>query len=202
MVAATGVLVAAVFYILNLRISQKNQELMLRSQEQSTKAQQQNLETRQAQLFMQLSDTYIDKGYRSTALEMLSDKWSWTDYEDFMKKYGPDTNPEAWNKFQHQLAHWSLQGIMVRDGLLSAEKLWSWWGWVPRSMWEKFEPVILGYRARSERSPIGGLHGNFEDLYYSMEEEGRKFNEDLQRKLLIRADRRKTLGLKPIVYPQ
>jgi hypothetical protein len=74
MVAATGVLVAAIFYILNLRISQRNQELMLKAQEQSARAQQQTLETRQAQLHMQLSDTYLDWGYRTTALEMLSDK--------------------------------------------------------------------------------------------------------------------------------
>jgi hypothetical protein len=38
MVAATGVLVAAVFYVLNLRISRRNQELMLRAQEQSARA--------------------------------------------------------------------------------------------------------------------------------------------------------------------
>ena len=35
MVAATGVLVAAVFYILNIRISQRNQELMLKAQHQT-----------------------------------------------------------------------------------------------------------------------------------------------------------------------
>ena len=38
MVAATGVLEAAVFYILNLRISQRNQGLMLKAQEQSEKS--------------------------------------------------------------------------------------------------------------------------------------------------------------------
>ncbi|MCX6655794.1 MAG: hypothetical protein NTY03_11860, partial [Candidatus Bathyarchaeota archaeon] len=57
MVAATGVLVAAVFYILNLRISQKNQELSLKTQELALKSQDQTLETRQAQLFMQLYTT-------------------------------------------------------------------------------------------------------------------------------------------------
>jgi len=35
MVAATGVLVAAVFYILNLGMSQKNQELDLKAQQQT-----------------------------------------------------------------------------------------------------------------------------------------------------------------------
>jgi len=40
-----GVFIAAFFYVLNLRISQKSQQLML-------KAQQQTLETRQFQLLM------------------------------------------------------------------------------------------------------------------------------------------------------
>jgi len=48
MVAATGVLVAAVFYVLNLRISRRNQDLSLRALEQSAQAQQQTLETKQA----------------------------------------------------------------------------------------------------------------------------------------------------------
>jgi hypothetical protein len=199
MVAATGVLVAAVFYILNLRISQRNQELALKAQEQSTLAQQQTLETRQAQLFMQLSDTYIDKGYRSTALEMLSDKWTWKDFDDFMNKYGPETNPEAWNKFQGQLAHWSLQGMLIRDGLLSAKKLVSWWGWVPRSLWQKYEPIIVEYRRLYEAPPRGMLHQDFEDLYYAMLEEQPKFRKDfLERLLPLRAEKRKALGLDPI----
>jgi len=200
---AFGVCVAAVYYVLNLRISQRNQELSLKTQELALKAQQQTLETRQAQLFMQLSDTYIDKGYRSTALEMLSNKWSWVDFDDFMKKYGPETNPEVWNKFQLQLAHWSLQGMLVRDGLLSAGTLWSWWGWVPLAMWEKYEPIILEYRGRYETPPKGGLHATFEYLYYSMIEEREKYRKDfVERELPMRAEKRKALGLKPIpLYP-
>jgi hypothetical protein len=42
-----GVFVAAIYYVYNMRISQKNQELALKAQEQT-------LETRQAQLLMNL----------------------------------------------------------------------------------------------------------------------------------------------------
>jgi len=194
---ALGVCVAAFYYVMNLRITQRNQDLTLKALEQSAQAQQQTLETRQATLFMQLVDTYIGKGYRATALEMLSDKWSWRDYDDFIDKYGPDTNPEAWNKFQLQLAHWSQQGILIQDGLLTAEKLNSWWGWVPRELWEKFESIIIEYRGRVEPPPKGFLHGNFEDLYYSLKEIKVKSTggDELLRR---RADRRGALGLKPI----
>jgi hypothetical protein len=81
---ALGVCVAAAYYVLNLRITQKNQELTLKALEQSAKAQelslktqetsaktqeltlkaqQQNLETRQAQLFMQLLDRWTSSEF-------------------------------------------------------------------------------------------------------------------------------------------
>jgi hypothetical protein len=180
-----ALIVGIAYYLIIMRNSQRNQQMQL--------------ETRQAQLFMQLADTYVEQGYRSTALEMLSDKWSWEDFDDFLKKYGPEANPEAWNKFQLQLSHWSLQGFLVRDGLLSAEDIFSWWGWVPRSMWEKFEPIIVEYRIRFESPPKGMLHGSFEDLYYAMLEVQDRFRENfLEKELPARIKKRKELGLKPI----
>ena len=84
-----GVFVAAVYYMMNVQNNKRNQELML-------KAQQQTLETRQSQLMMQLFDYFMEGGIRLTAMEMLSEKWSWNDFDDFMKKYGPERNSEAW----------------------------------------------------------------------------------------------------------
>jgi hypothetical protein len=183
--AALSFVVAASYYIMTLNYTRKTQ--------------QQQLETRQAQLFMQLVDTYVERGYRSTALEMLSDKWSWNDFDDFLRKYGPEANLEAWNKFQLQLSHWSMQGFLVRDGLLSAENIFSWWGWVPRSMWEKYEPIIVEYRRRFEAPPKGMMHGSFEDLYYAMLEVQDEFRRAfLEDELPSRIEKRKVLGLKPL----
>jgi hypothetical protein len=33
----------------------------------------------------------------------------------------------------------------VRDGILSAETLFSWWGWVAREIWAKYEPIFIEY---------------------------------------------------------
>jgi hypothetical protein len=54
MVAATGVLVAAFYYVYNRRATRKTQELALKAQELSLKSQEQTLITRQAQLFMNI----------------------------------------------------------------------------------------------------------------------------------------------------
>ena len=62
---ALGVCVAAAYYVMNLRITQKNQELSLKTQEIALKAQQQSLETRQAQLFMGIYNTAMSRDFIS-----------------------------------------------------------------------------------------------------------------------------------------
>ena len=191
MVAATGVLVAAVYYVLNIQSNRRNQEHML-------KTQQQTLETRQSKLMMHLSDYYMEGSYRSTAMEMLSDKWSWTDFDDFMKKYGPETNPEAWRQFERQFCFWSIHGGLVINEIIPAETLFSWWGWVPRSLWEKYEPIFDEYRRRYEAPPQGMMFEDWEDLYYAMLEAQVKYRKDfLEISLPRRAEKRRALGLKP-----
>jgi hypothetical protein len=64
MVAATGVLVAAIYYVYNMRISQKNSMLALKAQEQT-------LETRQAQLLMNIFQTYSSKEFQTDMEEMV-----------------------------------------------------------------------------------------------------------------------------------
>ncbi len=83
---ALGVCVAAVYYVMNLRMSQKNQELSLKTQELAYKAQEQTLETRQAQLFMQIFQRFNEPDFFDKYTTFLS--WKWKDYDDFMSKYG------------------------------------------------------------------------------------------------------------------
>jgi len=196
MVAATGVLVAAIYYVLNLRIGQRNQELSLKAQEQT-------LDTRQAQLFMQIFNNFYSQGYRKSLMELLSDSWTWTDFDDFLKKYGPDTNPEAWEKFRFLFAQIDRMGMLVNWGLIDSERLHRWGGGPFIELWEKFEPIIFGYRARYETGVKGRFFEDFEDFYYRLKELQEKTLIDLREKRLpTRMEKRKALGLKPITYPQ
>jgi hypothetical protein len=117
-----------------------------------------------------------------------------------MKKYGPEANPEAWDKFNLQIAHWARQGTLVRDGLISARMIAGWWGRVPIAIWEKFEPIIVGIRGKG---PYAGMyHEQLEDLYYQLLEERKKEREDfINRRAPLHAEKRKALGLKPIPTP-
>jgi hypothetical protein len=82
--------VAAAYYVMNLRISQKNQELMLKSQESSVKtqelalkSQQQAAETRQAQLFMQIFNKYYDQEFWKTWMTLTTREWK--SYDDWKR---------------------------------------------------------------------------------------------------------------------
>ena len=70
MVAATGVLIAAIYYIINLRYNMKAREMEI------------------CRLFT--SDYVSDQGMRRYAIMMTME---WKDHEDFMEKYGY-SNPE------------------------------------------------------------------------------------------------------------
>ena len=69
---ATGVAIAALFYVLNLRISQRNQRL--------------TLETRKAQLYMQIYQQLRSEESQRRIIDVLNMEWK--DYDDFERKYG------------------------------------------------------------------------------------------------------------------
>jgi hypothetical protein len=133
MVAATGVLVAAVYYIYNMGQTRKTQELALKSQ-------QQTLDTRQAQLFMQIYDKSTQKEFMKDMFEIFSE-WKWTDYTDFQKKYR--LNPENYIKFWTVSDYFEGIGVLVKRKLIDPEMVDDMMsGWVIK-FWEKIGPMTL-----------------------------------------------------------
>ena len=140
MVAATGVLVAAGYYILNLRVSQKNQELNL-------KAQQQTLDTRQIQLLKEF-DEDLTELYSSADSYVKMTKEKWKDFDDYMKKYGARNDPEGSN---YRLKYWrrlNFYGLMVRDGVIDIDTFTDYLGDMAPLFWDKYRDVILEMRRR------------------------------------------------------
>jgi hypothetical protein len=89
-----GIIVAIVYYTLTLRNANKTQELQL--------------ETRQAQLFMQIFNRQYDIDQRKSIY--LAQNIEYKDFDDFIEKYGPETNPaRARAIIRHILrGYWSL----------------------------------------------------------------------------------------------
>jgi hypothetical protein len=130
-VGALGVFVAAVFYVLNLRISQRNMRL--------------TLETRRIGLMDSLIARTINKETMKGFFELL--RYEWSDYEDFERKYGSENNIEAattrytvWNTFD------SL-GMMLRKGIVEAEDIYNVAS-ISLFLWVKFKPIIEENRRR------------------------------------------------------
>jgi len=134
MVAATGVLIAAAYYILNLRVSMRNQELSLKALEQSAKtqelslkAQEQNLETRQAQLFMQLFDRFsgeeLSRYYGKIRYEispLCHD--SPEEFAQFVKQHEHEKfNPEFWAPIHQMSMFYEGVAVLVRKNLIDID---------------------------------------------------------------------------------
>jgi hypothetical protein len=124
--------VGVAYHIMTLYNTRKNQKL--------------TLETRQAQLFMQL--------YQRTINEESNRKWSnqmlyqWKNYEDFDKKYGPNSEDNAtilhttWQQFNGV-------GLLLRRGLIDRETAYGLsGGWRAVLIWVKWKDIIVEMRKR------------------------------------------------------
>jgi len=123
MVAATGVLVAAAYYVLNMRETMKSRRLTLTS--------------------TLLQPLWTKERCRDW-MELVSMEWK--DLEDYRRKYDSSTNPEnyalrasIWNMFDNL-------GKLYREGLIDLDTLQSGTAGAIQWMWIKFKPVIEMYR--------------------------------------------------------
>lgn len=123
MVAATGVLVAAAFYILNLRETTRN---------------------RRATLTNNLMESFLSEEGSRRYLELISMQWS--DFDDFKEKYDSRVNV---NNFVRRAAFWNscdLVGYQYEAGLIDIGTVYNTYGtWIIRG-WLKFKPIIEEYR--------------------------------------------------------
>jgi len=136
----------------------------------ANKTQQMQLETRQTQLFMNLYQIITTVDFNKNYQEMLGAEW--TDYEDYLEKYGPIKNPEAAAK---RFSTWQVYngiGFLVMENHVGIEKVELLFGGSgPVMLWKKWEPIILDLRKRID-SPM--FMRGFEFLVVNLEERRKK----------------------------
>jgi hypothetical protein len=125
MVAATGVLVAAAYYVLNMRAT---------------------LQTRRISLIDSIPNRVVNTEGMSKYFELMN--YEWSDYGDFERKYGSDNNVEATAKRFSLWVEFNSMGAMVRKGMIRAEDLYDMGLTSPVYFWAKYMPIIEENRRR------------------------------------------------------
>ena len=124
--AILGVIVAVGYYILNIQ----NQR-----------------ETRQAQLFMQLFDKYIEKERWRNGWELL--QMEWDNIEDFFDRYDSAVDMDNFEKRYNIWSYFDGMGMLLKKGLVDKEMIYYLMGgygafWT----WNKFKDIIKASRIR------------------------------------------------------
>jgi hypothetical protein len=120
-----SVSLAAFYYIMTLRNTQKNQQLQL--------------ETRQAQLLMQIYSRF-DTPEKSKAFTDIF-AWEFIDFEDYLTKYDPSNNPEEEYKLTGLVIFFEGIGTMVKEGLIDIHQVATLIGGAAVRFWNIFDPI-------------------------------------------------------------
>jgi hypothetical protein len=119
MVAATGVLVAAIYYIYNMRISQRNTKI---------------------QLSARIADKFATKEYLSDYHDLIY--LTWRDTEDFKKRFDSAVNKENYVKRFSLWQTYDNIGYQVREGLVDPYIVYDAAGYGCILVWGRYKPII------------------------------------------------------------
>ena len=129
--AGASIGVAAIYYTLTLRNTQRSQKLQL--------------ETRQAQMFLTMYNRILDDNFAQT-LHDVQWLWEWSDFEDFDEKFGPTS--ENWPKFSRTMMFLEGIGILVNKGMIGASFIDDFISGMTIRVWEKYVEIIFDLRER------------------------------------------------------
>ena len=124
-VAAAGVLVGVVYYILEIRHQTR---------------------IRQTDFIVRLYSTYGSKEFHDTLVELHSLRFN--DFEDFVKTYGPwFSKGPAQTAIFVASTYFSEIGTLLHRKIIDINFLYDIWGSTSIKLnWEKVKPVVLGLR--------------------------------------------------------
>ena len=115
--AEIGVCIAAIYYVMTLRVQQRNAKT--------------TTETRQIQLLMQISQLAMSYEGEKRYVEYMNMQWS--DYDDFENKYGSDNNPDNFALRQSFNVYFNTLGNLLKHKLVEPDLIYDQCG--PDIMW-------------------------------------------------------------------
>ena len=132
MIAATGVLVAAIYYVFNMRAT---------------------LHTRQAQMLMSLYQNWNQPKFQEAWMDLIS--WEWKDYDDFQSKYGRNSNPDEYSKFILIGAFFEGLGVFIKRGFIDPKLVDDLMSMYIISFWQKLGSIMYEARERLNSPTLG-----------------------------------------------
>ena len=125
--------------------------------------------TRQTQIFMNLYEVYRSVEFRR--LWYGTSSWSWTSYDDFMFKYGWETNPEAFSVVHAILGYFEGVGMLVKRGEIDIALVEDLLDFPAVNIWNRFKDFVYGGR---EQQGWPELFSNYEYLVDLINERRKK----------------------------
>ena len=95
--------------------------------------------SRQAQVYLTLYNKWGEKQQNAHAAISAAE---FRDFDEYIEKYGPETNPEFQNHVGQLVGFYEGIGVMVKEGYLSIRLVALTWAGAIRVFWEKFEPIM------------------------------------------------------------
>ena len=72
----------------------------------------------------------------------------YTDYDDFMSKYGPESDPERWLDLMSWFTKLEECGVYVKEGMLDIRLIYLLHGGTIKKSWEMLRVLLKEYRVR------------------------------------------------------
>ena len=141
--------IAAAYYSLTLRNTQKNQQMQL--------------ETRQTQLYMQVFNmSYNNRTFMDAYFRLI--KVEWKGYEDFTESIGFNQTEytDLGNELIHVSSFYEGVGVMVKEKMLDIHIIAVMMSAMTRILWEKLESFVYKHR---ETADIPRWLSEYEYLY-------------------------------------
>ncbi|MHA2004497.1 MAG: DUF4760 domain-containing protein [Candidatus Thorarchaeota archaeon] len=96
--------------------------------------------SRKASLFTDFQGQAYDMEFMKALLE-INTEWSWNNMEEFFKKYGPETNFDAFAKFSAIGSYFDGMGKLLRLKLIDAKHIPELMAVSIIEFWEKIGPI-------------------------------------------------------------
>jgi hypothetical protein len=113
------------------------------------KRRREELRIRKAELLWSIYRRWDEPDFLRAWNEVSS--WEWKDYDDYMRKYGPGSDPELEVKRGMIGIYFESLGILLKRGLLDVSEIDDMMSGYVMGYWRKFEAVMLEFRRRNNR---------------------------------------------------